>query len=201
MTERTAHRIMNAVFVGAALELVAVAVLLWLSGCAPHYTVHNVPQLALVLTTAHGGAIYRGGQPTTDYATNTDAEAPDGWEYLRWLGVDRDIKLNTWHEGSDAGAVANSIAVEALPIDTWHQILGNPRFTVLRAAHDACEEANAGHVVFIHCTHGNDRTGVAAATIRRLCQGWTKGAARREMSARGYHWLLFGLDRAWWGMP
>jgi protein tyrosine/serine phosphatase len=41
--------------------------------------------------------------------------------------------------------------------------------------------------LFIHCTHGEDRTGTMAALYRIEAQGWANSAALEEMELLGFH--------------
>ena len=41
--------------------------------------------------------------------------------------------------------------------------------------------------LFIHCTHGVDRTGMMAGLYRIEAQGWQPAAAMEEMRLLGYH--------------
>jgi tyrosine-protein phosphatase SIW14 len=49
--------------------------------------------------------------------------------------------------------------------------------------------------ILIHCEHGEDRTGLMVGLHRVFAQGWTAKQAHKEMVARGFHTLLFSLDR------
>jgi tyrosine-protein phosphatase SIW14 len=47
---------------------------------------------------------------------------------------------------------------------------------------------NATEPVFVHCFHGEDRTGLICAIYRIFIQGWDKSRAIEEMRKRGLHW-------------
>ena len=49
--------------------------------------------------------------------------------------------------------------------------------------------------LFIHCTHGVDRTGTMAALYRIEAQGWQPSAAFEEMRLLGFHGWFRGLAR------
>jgi len=54
----------------------------------------------------------------------------------------------------------------------------------------------SGLGTFVHCEHGEDRTGLAVGAYRIKVEHWTKPAAYQEMEAPGFHPLLRGLYRA-----
>jgi len=161
--------------------LVAIIAVAWtLAGCATTTTTHGVPNLHQV-----EGTVWRSGQPST----------PEAWRYLRSLGITTVVKLNRESEGSDAGAVAAGMTVIAIPMppsDIW-ETLTQPAQSDIRRAVAAMREGHA----LVHCTHGEDRTGLAVGAYRVWVDGWPKRAARREMDADGFHQELVGLDEAW----
>ena len=151
---------------------------LLLTACVTIKTNHGVPNLAQVEP-----GIWRGGQPTAE-----------GWQYLKSLGVRTSIKLNLVCEGSDDLAVSNGLRVVYLPISTVEQTIGKPKVDRLYKA-VSCLTNN----VFIHCTHGQDRTGLVVGAYRvRVCH-WSKPAAYREMEQHGFHPLLRELYWSWEG--
>lgn len=48
--------------------------------------------------------------------------------------------------------------------------------------------------IFVHCQHGQDRTGLIVGLHRVFHEGWTPAAAYREMLAKGFHKALFLLN-------
>ena len=49
--------------------------------------------------------------------------------------------------------------------------------------------------VFIHCRHGEDRTGTIIACYRITHDGWTAAAAKKEAEQLGMSWTEFGMKR------
>ena len=49
---------------------------------------------------------------------------------------------------------------------------------------------------FVHCAHGQDRTGLVVA-VYRVRHGWTKAQAQAEMLRLGFHPTLLGLWQSW----
>jgi protein-tyrosine phosphatase len=139
---------------------------------------HGVPNLAQVNT-----GIWRGGQPESG-----------GWSYLRTLGVTNVVKLNQTSEASDAEAVRLGMRVIAvpLPLNTVQALLKEPKLAEVRAATDAIKPGT-----FIHCSHGQDRTGLVVGAYRVWRCGWSKSAAYAEMLRLGFHPSLVGLQRFW----
>lgn len=56
-----------------------------------------------------------------------------------------------------------------------------------------------GRCVYVHCEHGDDRTGVAIAARRVFVEGWDPERALQEMFERGFHrtfyWYWVGAVR------
>ena len=138
---------------------------------------HGIPNFAQV-----SPGIWRGGQPNAE-----------GWQYLKSLGVKWDVKLNTDKEASDSAAKTNGIQVISIPITLKQQILGRPTAKMLGAAVDAIKSEGT----YVHCEHGQDRTGLVIGAYRVRVQRWSKSEAYKEMKAHGFHPLLHGLYSSW----
>ena len=50
---------------------------------------------------------------------------------------------------------------------------------------------------YVHCEHGQDRTGLIIGAYRVRVQRWSKSQAYQEMKAHGFHPLLHGLYSSW----
>lgn len=83
------------------------------------------------------------------------------------------------------------MTVHRFPIPWWRQVIWRPRQSDLISAVELI-----GGKVFIHCEHGEDRTGLVVGCFR-LSQGWTKDDAYAEMLAHYFHPLLQGLQGRW----
>lgn len=154
-----------------------ILLLLLLCGCHTPAPDHSVPNFKLV-----SPGIWRGGQPP-------DAIA---WANLLALGITNVVKLNLWTEGSDAGATNNGMAIAYFPITQEQQlIVGKLR---PHEVNEAVASIKPG--TFVHCEHGQDRTGLIIACYR-LQTGWTKPAAEQEMLTNGFHKILVGLWEYW----
>lgn len=137
----------------------------------------RIPNLAEV-----EGTILRGGQPADDTA----------WNRLKSSGITRIIKLNLESEGSEIGAVKAGLSPLYCPIDLADQIIFRPKYETVMDAVNAIQPGT-----FIHCEHGQDRTGLVVGCYRVLKQGWTKDDAWAEMMQHGFHPELLGLTLFW----
>jgi protein tyrosine/serine phosphatase len=52
--------------------------------------------------------------------------------------------------------------------------------------------------IFLHCKHGEDRTGMIIGLYRVLVQGWSAKDAYQEMLDRGFHESLTPLKNYFW---
>lgn len=120
--------------------------------------------------------VYRGGQPDQQ-----------GWQSLKDMGIKRVIKLDTRCENPD-----DNLDFEVLDysMDWLEQILGP---TVVKV--ENATKAIGATPTFVHCLHGQDRTGLVVACWRVWVMGWTKAEAQAEMLDLGFHKWLVGL---WW---
>lgn len=138
----------------------------------------KIPHLAAVDSSR---AIYRGGQPSS----------LQDWLYLHdQLGVSNVIKLNTELEASDSEAELLGMRVYHSPIDLSQQ-LGLARMPSLVTPFPRVSG------LFIHCEHGQDRTGLFVAMYRVAVNHWTKADAQKEMLQLGFHKSLRGLWEYW----
>lgn len=154
--------------------LKALAVVLLLLLPLPVSAWGDVPNLRLV----DSRAIYRSAQPET---------AAD-WRYVKSLGVSNVIKLNS---GRDC--VPSGMTVHYFPINACEQLFSSSAVT--RTINAALPHVTPG--TLIHCTHGNDRTGLLVAIYRVRHDHWTKANAEKEMLSLGFHKSLFALWASW----
>jgi protein tyrosine/serine phosphatase len=149
-----------------------------MAGCTTAPSQEGVPNLAQV-----SEYVYRGGQP--------DAA---GWDTLKAMGIKTVIKLNG---GSDPGATARGMKVICLPISTADETVGKPDNGTVQAAVSAIYSSMArGEKVYVHCTHGQDRTGLIIGIFEVSC-GMSKEDAYAEMKRMGFHPHLRGLYWFW----
>ena len=122
--------------------------------------------------------LYRGAQPTRE-----------GFLALERLGVKTDVNLRLG--GSDADLVAGTGIVQVeIPAEPW-ELENEDVVAFLRVVADRSKLP-----VFVHCSHGADRTGAMTAIYRVAIQGWTKDEAIAEMTRGG-----FGYHAIWENLP
>lgn len=156
---------------GLATGLLALTGSAAVASCA-----HGVPNLRVVDKDL---GILGGGQPTAE-----------GWRWLRAEGITNVVKLNQETAiDSDGLAQQYGMVVHRFPIGTRQQVFGMPL-----VATNAAAAITPG--TFVHCKHGQDRTGLVVA-LYRLNHGWTKEDAEGEMLRLGFHKQLGGLWRFW----
>ena len=157
-------------------------------GCSTTTYVHGVPNLVQVKA-----GLWRSGQPMT----------ADQWQYLKSLGITRVVKLNFESEGSDNGAAAAGMTVYVFSIqpegdkDVFDNITNtfiqpNPKLIM-----EALLVIRLGGGVLVHCTHGQDRTGLIIGEHRVVDDRWPKDAAYAEMITNNFHASLHGLHETW----
>ncbi len=120
--------------------------------------------------------IYRGAQP-----------GPEGYETLRKMGIRTVIDLRTT-ESEQREVEAAGMKAIAIPIAMSRDGL---REKVDRVVALMADPAN--QPVFVHCRHGQDRTGIVVAAYRMKVEGWSLTDAEAEMQSFGFNdvWINF----------
>jgi protein tyrosine/serine phosphatase len=145
------------------------------------------------------GAVYRGWQPETE----------SDWRFLKENAkIKTVIKLNTYApavsvEEETQAAQRQGIKLISIlmqPEDWPH----NWNFWAVPANEKIAEAINAlekkeNWPVYIHCSHGKDRTGLLVAIYRVRNNNYCKGKAFAEMSYYGANPLLLGMKPAFFG--
>jgi len=163
-------------------------ILLLLFSCSPTVYTHGIPNLVKVDTN-----VWRSGQPT----------AIDQWQYLKSLGITQIVKLNFTTEGSDSIASSIGMKIHTLSIqpegdknlfDNIAKSFVRPDTKKLDTAEQIIE---SGVGILVHCTHGQDRTGLIIGRYRVIHDKWTKDSAYSEMLKNHFHPILHGLKESW----
>ncbi len=114
--------------------------------------------------------IIRGAQPR-----------PDGYGTLKSMGVRTVLNLRSRHGEAEAVEAAGMRSV-MLPMNTFRDV---DMETVRKAVAIIADPAN--QPVYVHCAHGQDRTGVVVAVYRMDVDGWSQADAEAEMQAFGFN--------------
>lgn len=162
--------------------------------CSPTRTTHGVPNYVEV-----SPDLLRGGQPSAE-----------GWKWLKEeKGVTSVVKLNYESEGSDEEArklglrvIVNSIQPAGLDGKSPEAILSAAIETRALPADESIANAVRAMVLrkgvmYVHCSHGQDRTGLVVGVFRVLHDGLTKESAYQEMLRNHFHPGLHGLHEFW----
>jgi protein tyrosine/serine phosphatase len=124
--------------------------------------------------------LYRGGQPRKG-----------GIQKLASLGVNTIINLRDDDERAEAeGQEAQAAGLRYFNIPVGR--LGRPEDAEIERTL-ALINASENGVVFIHCAHGADRTGVVIAVYRISHEGWTSEQAKKEANRYGMKFWQRGM--------
>jgi protein tyrosine/serine phosphatase len=142
--------------------------------------------------------LYRGGQPTEER----------DWVYLKNIGIRTVIKLNKYSslkEERDELSSAkehgiNVIEIPMQPEDWPHNwnLWAAPTNEQVNKAVRALEHKE-NWPVYIHCSHGKDRTGLIVAIYRVRNNNYCKNTAYNEMNFYGANVFLFGPRHVLYG--
>lgn len=136
--------------------------------------IYNLPGLENAGRVAPG--VYRGAQPGTG-----------GYDTLKAMGIRTVIDMRTTESEKRQVEAAGMKAI-AVPIEMSRNGL---REKVDRVVALMADPAN--QPVYVHCRHGQDRTGIVVAAFRMKQQGWSLADAEAEMQAYGFNdvWVNF----------
>lgn len=126
--------------------------------------------------------IYRSAQPSkTDMAD------------LKEFGIKTILNLNNDDETmAKEQKAAKKLGIEVIE----HPMSGfwSPDELQVEESLKVLQDPN-NHPILIHCKHGEDRTGLIVGLHRVYAEGWTPDVAYEEMLERGFHPILYYLDR------
>jgi protein tyrosine/serine phosphatase len=136
--------------------------------------IYNLPGLANVGRVAPG--VLRGAQP-----------GKDGYATLKAMGVKTVIDMRTTASEQKQVEAAGMRAI-AIPIEMTREGLKEKVDRVVALMADP-----ANQPVYVHCRHGQDRTGIVVAAYRMKQQEWPLADAETEMQAFGFNdvWVNF----------
>src|SRR5512143_2246897 len=114
--------------------------------------------------------VFRGAQP-----------GPEGYGTLKNMGIRTVLSLRSYHGETNAVEAAGMRSV-LLPMNAYEDVNVE---TVRKAVALLADPAN--QPVFVHCSRGQDRTGVVVAVYRMDVDGWAEAEAEEEMQAFGFN--------------
>jgi protein tyrosine/serine phosphatase len=118
--------------------------------------------------------LYRGAQPTRKGFRNLEQK----------LKITMVVDLQVQHSDLAQGEGAKLKFVKA-PMVAWH-VNDDDGDQLVRALRLIRQGMTSGKV-FVHCTHGADRTGTVMALWRMVEQHWSAADAIAELEGGGYH--------------
>ena len=124
------------------------------------------------------GRIYRGAQP----------DGPS-MEALARRGIRTIVKLNGESLAEEESA-AERLGMRVVPADLVARRVGRASSSCAVEHAYAAMTDPANWPVYVHCTHGRDRTGFLVGLYRERAEQWTFADVDRELTA-------YGHDRLW----
>lgn len=133
--------------------------------------------------------IYRGSMP----------ENPADMDELQKLGIRTIVSLKTSEEATEEEsewAQARGMSLIHTPLIAW---IFPPKEANVNLALTALKDPSL-RPVFVHCTHGRDRTGLVVALHRMHHEGWSPDQAYEEWRSHGFEdpWFMSGLSEYFW---
>ena len=136
--------------------------------------------------------LYRGGHPDSA-----------GLDYLKSLGVERIVDLEVadfieatpWSISEELdGAAARGLTELSYPMSAFEPAVSDDFDRNMTALLAVLATATPAHPIYVHCKHGQDRTGLVIGLERVEDEGWTPADAHDEMLKLGFHTYFLGLD-------
>ena len=136
--------------------------------------------------------LYRGGRP--------DAA---GLDTLKSLGVERIVDLEVadfieatpWSISAELDAAdARGMTELRYPMSAFEPAVSSTFDHAMMDLQAVLATATPEHPIYVHCRHGQDRTGLVIGLERVEHEGWTPADAHDEMLRLGFHPYFLGLD-------
>lgn len=125
--------------------------------------------------------VYRGGMPSYE-----------GLRQLKEAGVRTIVSLaneKKYVEGERAAAEQLGMHFVFIPLSAWK----GPKQNDIDAFLALMQNSKDSGKVFVHCMHGQDRTGAMIAMYRMRHDGWSEKKAYDEMLDNGFHRMFFKM--------
>jgi tyrosine-protein phosphatase SIW14 len=133
-------------------------------------------------------ALYRGGQPTDIGIQNLASQ----YHIQKII----DLRNEDFNRAKEEYALAMSLGMEVLSYPM--SALRKPSSQAMSQIENLLKGASAEQPIFIHCLHGEDRTGLVMGLFRVLVQKVDPKVAYAEMLYYGFHPLFFELTKYFW---
>jgi tyrosine-protein phosphatase SIW14 len=139
-----------------------------------------------------GPGLYRGGHP--------DAA---GLDYLKSVGVTRIVNLEVgdfieafpWDISQELDdAQSRGLTEIRYPMSAFEPALSDDFDRHIDEIMAILKTAAPDDAIYVHCKHGQDRTGLVMGLERVLIEGWAPQDAFAEMLRIGFHTGFLGLD-------
>jgi len=135
--------------------------------------------------------IYRGGHPDSG-----------GLQYLKNLGITTivDLEIGDLVESTPAKIDAEIAGATAIGMNDIREPMSAFELALSSSFNDKINQILSiladptQKPVYVHCLHGQDRTGLVIGLERVINEGWTPAAAWSEMLERGFHPGFLGLS-------
>src|SRR5712671_4093827 len=126
--------------------------------------------------------LYRGAQPRGG-----------GLQKLKAIGIKTIVNLRGKNEHTGAESQeARSLGLRYYNISLPE--FSSPKDTEVQQVLDIINTAE-NQPVFVHCRHGEDRTGTITACYRIAHDGWTGSAAKKEALSYGMSWTQVSMKK------
>ncbi|MFL5815807.1 MAG: fused DSP-PTPase phosphatase/NAD kinase-like protein [Bdellovibrionia bacterium] len=125
--------------------------------------------------------MYRGARPSQE-----------GMGVLRTLGVKTILNIDNEAKPiaiERAWAQSLGIRFVSIPLSGFLAPSDQQMDQVFKVIHDP-----SNYPIFLHCKHGEDRTGLVVGLYRYYDEHWAAKAAYDEMLSHGFHKVLLGLN-------
>jgi protein tyrosine/serine phosphatase len=146
----------------------------------------GVPNLRLVRP-----GLYRGGRPSAA-----------GLEYLKSIGVKRILNLEVgdfieafpWIIARELReARRRGLMEQRFPMSAFDPATSGRFDARVNEMMEVLKTATPDDAIFVHCAHGQDRTGLVIALERVIDEHWEPKVAYAEMRRTGFHPYFLGL--------
>ena len=136
--------------------------------------------------------LYRGGHPS---ATQLDGLRARGVGTIVDLEIGDFVEAYPWDiSAEERDANARGFTFIRKPMSAFEPAASTRFDNQMNDIIDILRSADAAHPVYVHCLHGQDRTGLVIGLERVLVEGAAPADAYAEMLGIGFHPAFVGLN-------